>query len=85
MEVIMDLQSRNIDDWCDMMNDVIIDVAVEGYDRLAGCCFGRSRLDAPEIDGKVFFSSKKPMTEGDIVKVRVTGHIDCDLTGERIL
>lgn len=85
MEIIMDAQSRNIDDWCDMMNDEIIDVTVEGYDRLAECCYGRSRQDAPEIDGKVFFTSTKSMTEGDIVKVRVTGHLECDLTGERIV
>ena len=84
MEIIMDEQSRNIDDWCDFMNDSEIDVTVEGYDRLAECCYGRSRLDAPEIDGKVFFTSSSPMNAGDIVKVRITGHIDCDLTGERV-
>ena len=85
MEIIMDAQSRIIDDWCDSMNDEILDVTVEGYDRLAECCYGRSRQDAPEIDGKVFFTSTKSMTEGDIVKVRVTGHLECDLTGERIV
>ncbi len=84
MDIIMDEQSRCIDDWCDSMQDEILDVTVEGFDRLAGCCFGRSKLDAPEIDGKIFFSAKTPMTEGDIVKVRVTGHIECDLTGERV-
>lgn len=33
-----------------------IPVLVEGYDRYAECWFGRSPADAPDIDGKVFFT-----------------------------
>ena len=31
----------------------------EGYDRYAEMYFGRTYRDAPEIDGKVFFTSDK--------------------------
>lgn len=33
-----------------------IPVLVESYDRYAECWFGRSPADAPDIDGKVFFT-----------------------------
>lgn len=84
MEIIMEEQSRCIDDWCESMLGKEILVTVEGYDRLAECCYGRSATDAPEIDGKVFFSAKRRMTEGELVRVRVTDRLDCDLVGERI-
>lgn len=28
--------------------------SLEGFDPWAGCYFGRTRADAPEIDGKIF-------------------------------
>ena len=84
MNIIIDEQSRCVDAWCEAMQGREIDVTVEGYDRLAECCYGRSSTDAPEIDGKVFFTSTKPMNMGDIVRVRVFDRMDCDLIGERI-
>lgn len=59
-----------------------VNVLCEGYDRLAECFFGRSYADAPEVDGKVFFSCEgdKPQI-GDVVKVKITDTIDCDLMG----
>ena len=53
--------------------DVIIDeVGPEG-------AIGRSKWDAPEIDGSVFLDSARPLEPGDIVKARVTGADDYDL------
>jgi len=83
-EVIMDEQSRVIDAWCEAMQGKVVEVVAEGYDRLAECCFGRTSTDAPEIDGKVFFTSKTHMNTGDIVKVVINDSMGCDLLGERI-
>lgn len=60
-----------------------IEVLVEGFDRYAECFFGRSRADAPEVDGKVFFTTKgrKP-SAGEIVKVHITDTMDIDPVGE---
>lgn len=60
-----------------------LDVLVDGYDRYAECYFGRSVLDAPEVDPCVFFTTNgvKPKS-CDIVKVKITDYLDCDLTGE---
>lgn len=60
-----------------------LEVLVEGFDRYAECWFGRSYRDAPDIDGKVFFTTdgKRPML-GSFVNVKITDCMDCDLTGE---
>lgn len=58
---------------------------VEGFDRFGECYFGRTALDAPDIDGKVFFSSEKALEIGDFVTIKVTDTLDYDLIGEVIL
>ncbi len=57
---------------------------VEGFDKWAECYFGRTEADAPDIDGKVFFSSEKPLAVGDYVQIRITEVLDYDLLGEVI-
>lgn len=62
-----------------------LEVLVEGFDRYAECWFGRSAMDAPDIDGKVFFTTAdKPPVQGSFVKVAITDCMDCDLFGELI-
>ena len=61
-----------------------VDVLVEGYDRLNKCWYGRSRADAPDIDGKVFFTSDKKPVAGEFIKVAVTDTVEYDLIGEQI-
>lgn len=57
---------------------------VEGFDKFGECYFGRTEYDAPDIDGKIFFSSENPLEIGDFVKIRVTDTLDYDLIGEVI-
>ena len=61
-----------------------IEVLTEGFDRYAECWFGRSAMDAPDIDGKVFFSAEKKPYLGQLVTVHVDEAIDCDLFGTRV-
>lgn len=74
-----------MDEWCESCIGSTIDVLVDGFDRYAECWTGRSAYDAPEVDPCVFFtaSHRKPRP-GDIVRVKILDHIDCDLTGEMI-
>ena len=60
-----------------------LEVLVEGIDRYAECWFGRSYRDAPDIDGKVFFTTggKRPRL-GSFVQVEITDCMDADLTGQ---
>jgi ribosomal protein S12 methylthiotransferase len=41
-------------------------------------------MDAPDIDGKVFFTSENPLSVGQYVKIRITDTLDYDLIGEVI-
>ena len=84
-EILMDSQQIIMQKNCEKLIDTGIDVVVEGFDRYAECYFGRSKADAPEVDGKVFFtvSGEKPK-QGDIIKVKVTDFLDCDPIGEAV-
>lgn len=57
---------------------------VEGFDRFGECWFGRTPLDAPDIDGKVFFTAGRPLSIGEYVTIRITDTLDYDLIGEVI-
>ena len=59
-----------------------VEVLCEGYDVVAESYYGRSDSDAPEIDGKVYFQSKKKIKPGEFVSVRLREAIDYDLYGE---
>ena len=62
-----------------------LEVMTEGFDRYAECYFGRSAMDAPDVDGKIFFSfnNRRP-AYGQIVKVLIEDAMDCDLTGSMV-
>ncbi len=60
-----------------------VEVIIEGWDDYIKCYFGRSTADAPEIDGKVFFTSDKALSIGDYVYVLVNDSLEYDLLGER--
>ncbi len=61
-----------------------LEVVTEGFDRYAECYFGRSSMDAPEIDGKIFFSSPVPRAMGEYVNVYIDDVMDYDLIGSVI-
>ncbi len=60
----------------------VTEVLIEGWDDYIKCYFGRTPADAPEVDGKIFFMSHRPLKIGDFVRVRVNDCIDYDLLGE---
>lgn len=60
------------------------EAVTEGFDRFGECWFGRTCNDAPDIDGKVFYTSEKPLSVGEYVRIRITDTLDYDLIGEVI-
>ena len=56
-------------------------VVVEGYDRWGECWFGRSEADAPEIDGKIFFTASRKPRVGEFLQVTIEDVMDLDLVG----
>ena len=83
--IITEQEALIMDAWCEEQIGKEIDVLVDGFDRYADCFTGHSPFDAPEVDPCVFFTApeRKPRP-GELVRVRVTDHIDCDLTGEML-
>lgn len=59
-------------------------VLVESYDAYSDSYSGRTYMDAPEIDGKLIFTTDKNYEEGDFVEVEVIGVNDYDLIGRDI-
>jgi ribosomal protein S12 methylthiotransferase len=56
-------------------------VLTEAYDGVAECYYGRSAADAPEIDGKVFFTGPGGIQPGTFVQVRIDQVMEYDVTG----
>jgi ribosomal protein S12 methylthiotransferase len=62
--------------------DTDTEVLVEGYDDYIKCYFGRTPADAPEVDGKIFFLTPKPLVIGEYVNVHINDTLEYDLLGE---
>ncbi len=83
-DIVMQEQALVTDAYNTAQVGKVTEVLVESYDRYAECWFGRSAADAPDIDGKVFFTCPAGVrpTVGDFVRVRITDTMDWDLMGE---
>ena len=57
----------------------VLDVLVEG--RQGARYYGRSYMDAPDIDTRVYFTSKEKLSAGQMVSVEITGSREYDLLG----
>lgn len=62
-------------------------VLVEDFDAVSASFVGRTYMDAPDIDGKVFFTSPSgtKFKAGEFVEVKVTDVLDYDLVGETMI
>ena len=80
-EVVAEEQDNVLARRNDALVGKTLTVLVEGYDRYGECWFGRSEADAPEIDGKIFFTAKKRPAPGQFVQVKIEEAVDLDLTG----
>ncbi len=84
-EILMEQQQIIMEKYNESLVGKEIDVVVEGFDRYAECFFGRSKADAPDVDGKVFFTcSERRPHEGELIRVRVDDFMGCDPIGEMI-
>lgn len=79
-EVIEDIQSDIAYEKLQKTVGKKLKVLCEGFDRLAECYYGRSYSEAPDIDGKIFFTGTA--APGQFVNVEITDMLDFDLIGE---
>lgn len=83
-DILMEQQAEISAEYNALQLGKIKTAVVEGFDKWAECYFGRTEADAPDIDGKVFFSSEKKLQIGEYVQVKITDILDYDLLGEVI-
>ena len=81
-ELLVDLQSRIMDEYNESRLGSVLEVLCEGFDPQAGCYAGRSYADSPDVDGHVYFTAAGQVPAGEFVRVRVTDVTDGDLIGE---
>ena len=62
-----------------------LEVLCEGYDEEAQCYAGRSYMDAPDIDTKVYFTGRSGLEPGQFVTVEITGADGYDIVGEEVV
>ena len=63
------------------VQDVLIDEAPDED----GVAVGRTKADAPDIDGLCYVTTDRPLKPGDFVKVRITANEEHDLIGREVL
>ncbi len=82
VELLVDLQSRIMDEFNESMLGETVEVLCEGFDGQAQMYVGRSWADSPEVDGHVYFTAEHDVQPGAFVMVRIIGSMDGDMTGE---
>ncbi len=83
-EVIMDEQYRVVEEKNEEIMGREFDVLIEGYDDYTDCYYGRSYMDAPEIDTMIYFSSPNGYSAGDFTRVVVFDRDEYDLIGKEV-
>lgn len=81
-EIIMDLQKSIAASLCEAEVGKEVEVLIEGKLPEEAIFCGRTRRDAPDIDGLVFVSSEEELYSGDFVTVKIREAGDYDLMGD---
>ena len=80
-EILETVQTDVVEQRQAQMPGRTLTVLVEGYDRFGECWYGRSVREAPDIDGKIFFTGGSHVQVGDFVQVKIEEVMDYDLIG----
>ena len=81
-DLIVDVQSRIMDDFNDSRMGGVTEVLCDGFDNQTMMFVGRSYAESPDIDGRIYFTADHEVEAGQFVPVRITGAMDGELTGE---
>lgn len=84
-DIIMKCQQDISEKYNEALVGKTLHVLCEGFDEVSESYLGRSYRDAPETDGKVWFTSHRPVSEGEFVDVKITEAMDYDLVGKVIV
>ena len=81
-DIINERQNVILDELNESLVGAILPTIVEGYDAYSDSYYGRTTMDAPEIDTLIYFTCGYELDDGDIIEVEVMNVIDGELTGE---
>ena len=81
-DIIMDIQKNIAASLCEAEVGKVMEVLIEGKLPEERIFCGRTRRDAPDIDGLVFVSSEEELYSGDFVTVKIREAGDYDLMGD---
>ena len=73
-----------MDEWNEAMQGETVEVLCDGFDGQSMMNAGRSYAESPDIDGRIYFTADGPVEAGTFVRVRITGAMDGELTGELV-
>ncbi len=83
-EIINERQNSILDEISESLIGKALPTIVEGYDAYSDSYYGRTTMDAPEIDTQISFVCGYELNDGDIVEVEIMNIVDGVLTGEVI-
>lgn len=83
-DAIMRAQMKIHSEYNDTLVGKTMTVLCEGYDSAAESYYGRTYADAPDIDGKVYFTSYRRIKDGEMIKVKIAEVLDYDLVGKAV-
>jgi ribosomal protein S12 methylthiotransferase len=83
-DILMQTQLTVSEEKCAANIGKTLTVLCDGYDSTADIYYGRSYADAPDVDGKVYFTSTSYIAPGAFVQVKITEAMDYDLVGQVI-
>ena len=81
MEVQAEISLRKLARRIGRIEDVIIDEEPDED----GVAVGRTKSDAPDIDGVCYVTTDRKLVPGDIVPVRITANEEHDLVGREVV
>ena len=83
-EIINDRQNAILDEISESLIGKTFETIIEGYDAYSDSYYGRTTMDAPEIDTQISFVCGYELNDGDIVDVEIINIVEGILTGEVI-
>ena len=84
-DILMQTQLTTVEEMTSALVGSETTVLCDGWDAVAEIYYGRSMADAPDVDGKIYFSAPKgSVMPGDFVRVEIDEAIDYDLVGHAV-
>jgi ribosomal protein S12 methylthiotransferase len=84
-DIVMDIQNTLLESINGDFTGKTFEVLCEGYDEEKELYTGRAYFQAPDIDGRVYFSSDDPAAEGKFYNVRLDVYDSYDFYGKAVI